>query len=158
MADISDACGSVQHRTGTGPRGRRGGTFRKGCPVGGCRGAEPPAPGPRSGKILRFVTLGGRFVVKNDTTRVEPLRRFLSIFCKSLCVNSQFWCISPSPPPLRLSKDLPTYPDEATPASSGTVTEQKMRKSRLFMGSNPFLSTRRAFCARAAPRAAPPAA
>ena len=41
-----------------------------------CSGAEPPALGPRSGKIWRFVTLGGRFVVKNDTTRVEPLRRF----------------------------------------------------------------------------------
>ena len=31
---------------------------------GGCRGAEPPAIGPRSGKFLRFETLEGHFLAK----------------------------------------------------------------------------------------------
>ena len=30
----------------------------------GCRGAEPPAIGPRSGKFLRFETLEGHFLAK----------------------------------------------------------------------------------------------
>ena len=41
--------------------------------IGGRRGAEPPALGPRSGKFLRFVTLDGRFVVKNDIADCQLL-------------------------------------------------------------------------------------
>ena len=50
----------------TGGQGRRGRTFGKGSRIGGCRGAEPPALGPRSGKFWQIEGLGSHFLVKND--------------------------------------------------------------------------------------------
>ena len=39
--------------------------------LGGCRGAQPPALGPRSGKFCRFETLEGHFLVKIEVLALE---------------------------------------------------------------------------------------
>ena len=67
---------------GRGVQGDGGVRPEMGPSIGGRRGAVPPALGPRSGNILRFVTLDGRFVVKNDIADCELLGLFLTIFCK----------------------------------------------------------------------------
>ena len=55
----------------------------------------------------------------------------------------------------RLSKDLPTYQDEATPASSAAVTEQKNAKIPPFHGFEPiFLDQTSILRARSAARSA----